>query len=208
MDAAVPERAGVGRVRVAPRPRPNYARAPMQQRTASTASPCPIAAALEAVGEWWSLLVVREAFRGAQRFDALQARLGIARNILARRLKALVEHGVLERRPYQDHPPRFEYALTEKGRALYPVLVTLFAWGRRWAPGAGPAALVEIASGRTLEPVLVDRASGAPIEPGTARIQRLADAAPPRPPAPAPAPAPASPARPARTPRRRRSRDG
>jgi DNA-binding HxlR family transcriptional regulator len=152
------------------------------QRTRFTGPVCPVAAALDAVGEWWSLLVVREAFGGARRFDELQARLGIARNILARRLRALVEHGVLERRRYQDRPPRFEYALTEKGQALYPVIVTLFTWGSRWAPDARPAALVDAATGRAVEPVLVDRRTGARVEPGAVRIQREPEpAAAPRP---------------------------
>ncbi len=138
---------------------------------------CPIAAALEAVGEWWSLLVVRNAFRGNLRFDELQAQLGIARNILTRRLRALVEHGVLERRRYQDHPPRFEYALTEKGRALHPVVVSLASWGIRWAQRDGSVSVVD-ASGRAVEPVLVDRRTGLPIEAGSVLIRRRPGAAP------------------------------
>jgi DNA-binding HxlR family transcriptional regulator len=142
------------------------------KRTSFAGATCPVAAALEAVGEWWSLLVVREAFQGARRFDQLQERLGIARNVLTSRLRALVEHGVLERRRYQAHPPRFEYALTEKGRALYPVLVTLFTWGRRWEPGLRAASLVDAATGRTVEPVLVDRLTGMAVEPGKVRMAR------------------------------------
>jgi DNA-binding HxlR family transcriptional regulator len=148
------------------------------KRSRSTGPVCPVAAALEAVGEWWSLLVVREAFHGTRRFDELQARLGIARNILTRRLRSLVDHGVLERRRYQEHPPRFEYALTEKGRALYPVIVALFTWGSRWAQPTSPAALVEVATGRVIEPVLVDRLTGAPVDPGAMRIQRAPAAGP------------------------------
>ena len=78
------------------------------------------------------MLVIREAFNGVRRFDDFQARLGIARNVLAARLQGLVEHGVLERRLYQERPERYEYRLTQKGFDLYPVLLSLLAWGDRW----------------------------------------------------------------------------
>src|SRR3712207_792347 len=90
---------------------------------------CSIAATLEVVGDPWTLLIVREAFSGVRRFEDWQTRLGVARNVLAARLKTLVEHGVLERRRYTDRPPRFEYRLTSKGRDLYPVMTALTAWG-------------------------------------------------------------------------------
>lgn len=133
---------------------------------------CSVAAALGVVGERWSLLVVREAFLGARRFEQLQANLGIARNVLTARLRALVDAGVLEPQPYQDRPPRFEYRLTEKGRALYPVIVALMAWGDRWASGrkGPPAVLVDRETRRPVEPGLVDRRTGAPIEPGRVRL--------------------------------------
>jgi DNA-binding HxlR family transcriptional regulator len=101
------------------------------KRTSFEDMNCSLARALEIVGEWWTLLVLREAFLGARRFEELQDRLGIARNVLTARLKALAKHGVLERRRYQERPARHEYVLTEKGRALYPVIVTLLAWGDR-----------------------------------------------------------------------------
>ncbi len=127
---------------------------------------CSVAAALEIVGEWWSLLVVREAFLGSRRFEEFQANLGIARNILTARLHALVAAGVLEARRYQERPPRFEYRLTEKGLALYPVIVALMAWGDRWAAGrrGRPVVLVDRDTRRPLEPVLVDRHTGLPLE--------------------------------------------
>jgi DNA-binding HxlR family transcriptional regulator len=133
---------------------------------------CSVAAALEIIGERWSFLVVREAFLGVRRFDALQANLGIARNVLTARLRALVHDGVLEPRRYQDHPPRSEYVLTEKGRALYPVIVSLMAWGDRWASGrAGPPAiLVDRETRAPVQPALVDRRTGAPIELGRVRL--------------------------------------
>jgi DNA-binding HxlR family transcriptional regulator len=105
---------------------------------------CSIAAALEVVGERWSLLIVREIFLGVRRFDEMQADLGIARNVLDTRLKRLIEQGVLERRRYQEHPPRYEYLLTDKGVDLWPTLVELMRWGDQHAPRAGgPPVLLE-----------------------------------------------------------------
>src|SRR5260221_10757822 len=92
---------------------------------------CPIARSLERVGEWWSILILRDAIRGRTRFDEFQANLGIAPNILTRRLAALVDDGLLERRRYREHPPRDEYVLTARGRDFWPVLVTLLAWGNK-----------------------------------------------------------------------------
>ena len=104
---------------------------------------CSVARSLEVLGDWWTLLVVREAFNGVRRYEGFLANVGCARNLLAARLATLVEHGVLARRPYtqEGQRERFEYRLTEKGRSLYPVLLSLMAWGDRWlqpTPGAGP----------------------------------------------------------------------
>jgi DNA-binding HxlR family transcriptional regulator len=105
---------------------------------------CSIAGALEVVGERWSLLIVRDVLLGLRRFDEMQADLGIARNILQTRLTRLVDEGVLEKRIYQEHPPRFEYRLTEKGLDLWPAIVALLQWGDRYAAGAsGPPVLLE-----------------------------------------------------------------
>jgi DNA-binding HxlR family transcriptional regulator len=105
---------------------------------------CSVAGALEVVGERWSLLIVRDVFLGLRRFDEIQADLGIARNVLQARLSKLLEHGVLERRPYQERPPRCEYRLTEKGLDLWPTVVALMRWGDRYAaPAAGPPVLLE-----------------------------------------------------------------
>jgi DNA-binding HxlR family transcriptional regulator len=103
---------------------------------------CSIARALERLGERWTLLVLREAFTGARRFDEFAERLGLARNVLTARLALLVEEGVLERRRYQERPERFEYRLTEKGLDLFPVLVALMQWGDRWYAPDGPPRLL------------------------------------------------------------------
>ena len=99
---------------------------------------CSVAQCLEVVGEWWSLLIVRDAFLGVTRFDQLQERLGISRNVLNQRLNHLVGAGVLEKVPYSDHPPRYDYRLTPKGRDLWPVLTAMRQWGDRYAAPAGP----------------------------------------------------------------------
>jgi DNA-binding HxlR family transcriptional regulator len=105
---------------------------------------CSIASALEVVGERWSLLIVRDVFLGLRRFDEIQADLGIARNILHRRLETLLDEGVLERRLYNESPPRYEYRLTGKGIDLWPAMVALMQWGDRHAAGtAGPPVLIE-----------------------------------------------------------------
>lgn len=105
---------------------------------------CSIARALSVVGERWTLLILREAFAGARRFDEFRQRLGIARNVLTARLQGLVRDGVLERVPCPESPRRFEYRLTPKGRDLYPVLVSLLRWGDRWLAGPEGPPLVLI----------------------------------------------------------------
>ena len=87
---------------------------------------CSIAKTLDVVGEWWTLLILRDAFRGTRRFDDFHASLGMARSVLTARLRKLTDEGILERRSYSDRPPRYEYLLTEKGRALFPVIAALF----------------------------------------------------------------------------------
>ena len=123
--------------------------------------PCPIARSLDRVGEWWSILILRDAFQGLTQFDQFQKSLGIAPNILTRRLNALVEADLLERRRYSDRPPRDEYLLTEKSRDFRPVLWTLLAWGNRhFAPEGASVVVVDAATGIIADPVLMDRVSG------------------------------------------------
>jgi DNA-binding HxlR family transcriptional regulator len=100
---------------------------------------CSMAHALEAMGDWWSPLVLRDLYLGLRRFDDLADNLGISRNLLAARLRALTEHGIVAREKYQDRPARYEYVLTDAGRELVPILMALTAWGDRWAtPDGGP----------------------------------------------------------------------
>jgi DNA-binding HxlR family transcriptional regulator len=104
---------------------------------------CSAARALEVVGERWTMLIVRDAFLGVRRFDDFQRSLGIARNVLQARLGRLVENGILERVRYQERPERFEYRLTKKGVDLWPVMVSLLAWGDRHAAPDGPPVVLE-----------------------------------------------------------------
>ena len=99
---------------------------------------CSVARTLEHLGERWTLLIIRDAFYGVRRFDEFQEDLGIARNILSKRLSMLVDHGVLRREQYQDNPVRHEYRLTEKGRDLFPILTAMLAWGDKWESGGHP----------------------------------------------------------------------
>jgi DNA-binding HxlR family transcriptional regulator len=134
------------------------------QRKSLAETHCPIARSLERVGEWWNILILRDAFRGYRRFDEFQDSLGIAPNILARRLKGLVESGLLEKRRYQERPARFEYVLTERGRDFRPVMWSLLAWGNRhFAPEGASVELIDSETGKVADPMLVDRISGKPL---------------------------------------------
>ena len=127
---------------------------------------CPIARSLERVGEWWSILILRDATLGLARFDEFQESLGIAPNILTRRLKALVEAGLLERRRYSERPPRDEYVLTQAGRDFRPVLWALLAWGNKhFAPEGPSVVIVDSGTGVEADPLLIDRKSGRPLVP-------------------------------------------
>lgn len=126
---------------------------------------CPIARGLERVGEWWSILIMRDALHGYTRFDQFQKSLGIAPNMLTRRLNALVEAGLLEKRRYSEHPPRFEYVPTERGREFRAVLIAMLAWGNRhFAPEGKSVILVDRETGDEADPILVDKKTGRPID--------------------------------------------
>jgi DNA-binding HxlR family transcriptional regulator len=134
------------------------------QRTNLGNMQCPIARSLERVGEWWSILIMRDAFYGLTRFDEFQKSLEIAPNILTRRLNALVEGGLLQRHQYSTKPPRYEYLLTDRGRDFRPVTQALLAWGNRhFAPEGTSVVIANTETGETVDPVLVDRATGRPL---------------------------------------------
>jgi DNA-binding HxlR family transcriptional regulator len=104
---------------------------------------CSIARTLEVLGERWTLLVIRDVFNGRRRFDQIQENLGVARNVLSTRLALLVDEGILEKRAYQERPPRYEYFLTEKGLDLWPVMISMLHWGdRHLAEPSGPPMLI------------------------------------------------------------------
>jgi DNA-binding HxlR family transcriptional regulator len=135
----------------------------MQRKTFS-ALQCPIARSLERVGEWWSILILRDAVYGLKRFDEFQKSLDIAPNMLSRRLNALVKGGLLKRQRYCDKPPRYEYVLTERGQDFRPVLISLLAWGNKhFAPEGTSVLIADRETGAIAEPIVVDRVSGRPI---------------------------------------------
>ena len=136
------------------------------QRMNSARMQCPVARSLEQVGEWWSILILRDAFLGLTRFDEFEKSLGIAPNMLTRRLGALVASGLLERRRYSARPPRYEYVLTERGRDFRPVLWALIAFGNKhFAPEGKSVVIIENESGAEVDPILADRATGRVLNP-------------------------------------------
>ena len=127
---------------------------------------CPIARSMAEVGDSWRILILRDALNGLRRFDEFQANLGIATNILAQRLSALVDDGLLERERYQQRPPRYEYVPTAKARDLWPLFVVLIRWGTKWVLPDGPTVeLIDRPSGRPIDYDIVDRATGERLRP-------------------------------------------
>jgi DNA-binding HxlR family transcriptional regulator len=137
------------------------------QRASFAQLECPIARALDIVGDGWTLLLLREALKGVRTFGGFEDRIGIPPTTLTRRLATMCESGLLARRRYEEHPPRDEYVLTEKGAALMPVLLALGVWGGRWeSPGGAPIVPVDLTTERVLDPVFVDSRSRRPIKLG------------------------------------------
>ena len=126
---------------------------------------CGIAQALEALGDWWTLLIVRDAFFGVRRFADFESDLGIAKNVLSQRLQHLVDHEILERVDVGEHGTRYEYRLTDKGEALLPVLTTLREWSDDWVFGRGnePVIARERSSGRRVARLRLRNAQGKPL---------------------------------------------
>jgi DNA-binding HxlR family transcriptional regulator len=135
---------------------------------------CSIARTVDLLGDWWTPMVVRACFVGARRFEQFQESMGIPRNVLAERLKTLVDEGVLRKEPYQEHPVRYEYRLTEKGLALYPVIITMMQWGDEWLdwPDGPPVELLHRDTGEPVEPVLVDARTGERLDARKVRARR------------------------------------
>jgi DNA-binding HxlR family transcriptional regulator len=133
---------------------------------------CPIARGLAVIGDAWSMLILRDAGLGMTRFDQFRASLGIAPNILARRLKKLTQAGLLTKTRYSEKPPRDEYLLTEAGRDFLPVLQVVGAWGRRHNGEGALSYTVDAETGTLVDPVVVDRLSGAPIGSRPLRLVR------------------------------------
>ncbi|MBP1016180.1 helix-turn-helix transcriptional regulator [Serratia fonticola] len=134
------------------------------KKTSFATTPCPIARSLGRVGEWWSILILRDAFHGLSKFDEFQQSLGLSPTLLTRRLKFLVESGILYKQRYQTRPIRYQYLLTERGKDFFPVLVTLFQWGNtHLTEGAHSAELVDRRSGQPIQPLLIDALTQQPI---------------------------------------------
>lgn len=134
---------------------------------------CSLAQTLSVIGERWTLLILRDIFFGLSRFDELQQNLGIARNILSERLKALVAEGILERRPLPEDGRGFAYQLTEKGRDLQPILLAMTQWGDRWRgnPGGTRVEFIDRQSRQPIRPLRPVSAEGLPLEPEEIRAR-------------------------------------
>jgi DNA-binding HxlR family transcriptional regulator len=143
------------------------------RRTSLKTANCPVARSLDVIGDWWSLLLVRDAFRGLHRFSQFQKSLGLARNILTVRLRTLVADGIMELVPAADGSAYQDYVLTEKGRALLPVLVALRQWGMANFPDGAPwgTQLIDRDTGRTVTGVTLRADDGGPVHPDSVDLR-------------------------------------
>jgi DNA-binding HxlR family transcriptional regulator len=146
----------------------------MAKRRSLDAATCPVARSLDVMGERWALLIVRDAFDGMRRFGEFQKSLGVARNILADRLRRLVEANILETRPASDGTSYEEYVLTEKGRSLFPVVVALRQWGEAnlYGPQDAHSVMLEQASGLPIRPMALLDAEGNALGPDDVRVEK------------------------------------
>lgn len=145
------------------------------RRTRFDAAACPVARTTDLIGDWWTPIVLRELLLGVGRFSDIQRRTGIGRAVLSQRLKRLEAEGVVERRRYEEHPPRHEYHLTAKGRALWEVIAAMWRFGDDWMFDESPGAQVELIDRDTGEPIrprVVDDRTGRPVDPATTRVRR------------------------------------
>jgi DNA-binding HxlR family transcriptional regulator len=133
---------------------------------------CSVAQCVEVVGDRWSMLILRDCFLGVTRFDEFQRRLGISRNILHQRLVKLVDAGVLNRVPYSEHPTRYDYRLTERGRDLWPVMTAMRQWGDRYAaPNGPPIEIVHKGCGSSTYLDFVCGSCGEKLQPGDVTVR-------------------------------------
>ncbi len=149
------------------------------KKTNLGASACAIARSLNVIGDWWSLLIIRDALAGARRFGEFQTRLGLAKNILSARLRKLTEAGILETAPVSDGSAYREYRLTEKGEQLYLVLVALWQWGEKYAfaPGEQELLMVDKQTLREMAPLELRTLDGRRVGPGDYASRRVRNAA-------------------------------
>jgi DNA-binding HxlR family transcriptional regulator len=142
------------------------------RRTPFASWPCSIARAVDLLGDWWTPLVLREAYYGVKRFDDFERSLGIGRNVLTQRLTRLVDEDLMRRVLYHERPPRYEYVLTDKGRDFFPVLAAINRWGDTWLSGASgpPTVLHHKECGKATHAEVVCAECGQPLELGTVEI--------------------------------------
>ena len=145
------------------------------RRTRFDDSPCPIARTTDVMGDWWTPMVMREAFYGARKFEEFQERLGVSRATLTQRLTRLVDEDFLNKVEYQDNPPRFEYRLTDKGRDFFNVLAAMWRFGEDWlfdSDNPPPLALARKDDGAYIRPVVVDANTGEEINIRTIKVRK------------------------------------
>ena len=143
------------------------------RRTRFDQWPCPIARTTDLIGDWWTPLVMRNAFAGQRRFDDFQESLGLSRPVLAQRLNRLVEEGLMEKVRYAERPVRYEYRLTDKGREFWGVLAAMWRWGADWLweDGTSPVALFDAETGAEVRPLVVDEHTGRPLDVRRMRVR-------------------------------------
>ncbi|MDH1523437.1 winged helix-turn-helix transcriptional regulator [Achromobacter mucicolens] len=147
----------------------------MVKRTSLEGAACPVARSLDAIGDWWSLLIVRDAFDGLRRFGEFQKNLGMAKNILSDRLRTLVAHGILAVAPASDGSAYQEYVLTEKGEALFPVIVGLRQWGEDhyFGPDEAHSTLIDRQRGQPVQRMEIRAQDGRPLRPGDTVVRTV-----------------------------------
>jgi DNA-binding HxlR family transcriptional regulator len=149
------------------------------RRTRFDEHQCPIARTADLLGDWWTPLVLRELLLGKRRFNDIQETLDINRSVLTQRLARLADEGIVERRLYQEHPPRYDFELTDKGRALWDVLGVMWNYGATWLFDSPVAIeMYDKRTGDRIEPAVIDRNTGRPLDVTTTRRRRSAGPSP------------------------------